>query len=351
MNYKKALCSAVILTFALLISCHNADHSVQASRIVQAGLSFYWHGGSVSKAERQVFQGLTVQGRMDKVQNAFDRASALEPESYSYAMGAAFVRIAEKKIPEAQQRYSEIATKFPRSFSAPMLSALYLKAQGKDASAELAAAEKGSPLVYKKLSAQVAVIDLLFKSSLNYDVASLPSGPLYAVVFGYALGKGGAVQPRMKARIEKALALYKARPKTVFILTGGVAQGGMTEAYVMQQQLEKAGVPGSQLILEDRALDTVGNAVNCAHILSKMRLSSDSVVVITSASHMRRALTTLRATFSQQESLSSVRFFELAEQDYANPAQADKVLAIEKAVVYRDFMRSAGFWAFPGIQR
>jgi uncharacterized SAM-binding protein YcdF (DUF218 family) len=78
------------------------------------------------------------------------------------------------------------------------------------------------------------------------------------------------------------------------ILSGGAEPGDtVNEARVLGKQLEDWGIAPSRIVLEDRALNTRDNAVESARLAREHHYGS--VLIVTSAFHMPRALDCFRA--------------------------------------------------------
>lgn len=108
----------------------------------------------------------------------------------------------------------------------------------------------------------------------------------HAIVLGLALENGEPV-PDLRARLDTARAYLEKYPEAKLILTGGNPDAsGRTEAAVMADILTGNGVPGSQLILEDKAETTKENFRNIAAMIPK----DEPVVMISSNYHMDRAV-------------------------------------------------------------
>ena len=88
-------------------------------------------------------------------------------------------------------------------------------------------------------------------------------------------------------RLVYAAELYKAGKSNRVILSGGSAQGDRSEAEQMQDLLLIMGVSARDLVLEERSRTTYENAVFTARMLNERGL--DTVLLVTSAYHMRRA--------------------------------------------------------------
>lgn len=89
-------------------------------------------------------------------------------------------------------------------------------------------------------------------------------------------------------RLWHAARLYKAGKAQRLLLSGGVTRrGDGTEAEAMRRFLLDMGVPDSAMTLEGGSRDTTANAAEAARLLKSQGV--DTVVLVTSASHMPRA--------------------------------------------------------------
>lgn len=131
--------------------------------------------------------------------------------------------------------------------------------------------------------------------------------------------------PRLKDRVYlgkgadrffHALQLYRAGYVKQLLLTGGISSltgVSVSEAEQMQTLYRLAQVSDSVLILEPKARTTSENASNSAEVLRRLNIS-DTVLLLTSAWHMRRAI----ACFEKQE----VRFKSFSVDPQSRPIEA-----------------------------
>lgn len=87
-----------------------------------------------------------------------------------------------------------------------------------------------------------------------------------------------------------AAQLYRdSGPCTIFVSGGKVnpAEAGPTIAQAMKDFLVQHGVPASSIVVEEKSTNTYENAHYTAQILSERHI--DSVVLVTDATHLRRA--------------------------------------------------------------
>ncbi|NHN88635.1 YdcF family protein [Acetobacter conturbans] len=116
---------------------------------------------------------------------------------------------------------------------------------------------------------------------------------LPVIVFGAALYPDGSPRPVLLARVQAAFHFGKSRQDCLYIVTGGVPQGGRTEADVMSGLLREAGVPSAAILPEDRSGDTYESAIAC-HQMLRERGYDGPVAVVTSDFHMMRCTAMLR---------------------------------------------------------
>lgn len=93
-------------------------------------------------------------------------------------------------------------------------------------------------------------------------------------------------------RLDTAEALYVAGKAPLIIVSGGANEGTVSEARGMEASLQELGVPAEAIIREDRSKTTRENA-----LYTKIKMQEqdiDSVLVVTSALHMPRAMGVFR---------------------------------------------------------
>ena len=94
-------------------------------------------------------------------------------------------------------------------------------------------------------------------------------------------------------RLLQALELYKRGYLKKILLTGG--SGSLLTQYekesiFLKNYLVEIGIPGEDIIIETSSRNTRENAIYTARVLEEKNINTDNCLLITSASHMRRAL-------------------------------------------------------------
>jgi uncharacterized SAM-binding protein YcdF (DUF218 family) len=107
------------------------------------------------------------------------------------------------------------------------------------------------------------------------------------VVLGYPADENGKPGAILKARLDKAIELYKMGVAKTMILTGAAVENEFVEAEVMAAYCIKHGVPPSNILMESNARNTYENARMVRDIMKEMNY--DNAIVVTSSFHKMRA--------------------------------------------------------------
>jgi uncharacterized SAM-binding protein YcdF (DUF218 family) len=311
-----------------------------------------WNGESKSKSTTN------NSGNDTNVQAAFRAASQLMPDRLDLRFGLASSLISqalgtngqrlELKVKEALAVYREIENLDTNGFDAPLLFSAYTRVIG-----DTNASESALRLLLTQDSkrageylARFERIDRLLQIVPDEMATPLPNEDKgYAiVVLGAGLETNGTMKAKLVRRLKQCLKLARIHPDAPIILTGGNPKAGVTEAFAMCRWCLKRGVSRNRLWLEDKAKDTVENALYTSAILQKLGVTQATVV--TSFSHMRRGLADLDEACLQRG--LQIHWFNLAARTKGELA-LDKEQ--ERLGIYRDVLRTSGLWAFPGIRR
>ncbi|MEH7886938.1 ElyC/SanA/YdcF family protein [Bacillus sp. JJ1609] len=317
---------------------------------------YYWHGGDIKQAEKDIFKGITLKGKYDVVENAFREATLLDPYDLDLKFSLASTQLIQKKYPETLQTFTQILNLDPNNFKANLLYGAYSKVNGdqnsyKRSMSKLRQIDSARSRVYEQ---KLASADSLMKVKINTSPpADLPQQNHAIVILGYALADDGTMKEPLIERLKAGLAIAKKYPNSKIIVTGGVPKQGVTEADAMNKWLTEQGVAQERILLENKSTDTVENALFSTAILEKQGLKD--VTIVTSASHIRRALTVFNETskfFGRMNNKNTDRnFTNVVYLDYPSVEEAQKVSKDEIFVIYRDLFRASGIWQYPGLQR
>ncbi|KRD49666.1 hypothetical protein ASE60_18755 [Ensifer sp. Root278] len=344
---------AVLTATACLISVAPAvafdqTNAGRIKQLVDTGMQYYWSGGDVKKAEAEVFKGITLRGKYDVVEAAFKEASTLAPERLDFQYAVASTQIIQKKLDEAQTTFQGILDKEPTAFDAQTWLEAIAHIRGDETGAALAhqalaGLDRERAEEYRKRFVRA---EQIMAEKPNFDVPTVP-GKVVVVALGYALADDGTAQQTLLDRLDVTLKAAEANPTALVMVSGGVPKNGVTEGDVMSKWLVDKGVSRDRIIIEDKSKDTIGNVINAANLL--VRHQADTVILVTSSSHMRRARTVMEDALKQRDLLTAV--VPLNALDAPSQDEAAKVGSDERLVIYRDLMRVSGVWAYPGLQQ
>lgn len=85
-----------------------------------------------------------------------------------------------------------------------------------------------------------------------------------AVVLGNHVFGDGSPSPRLKARLDRTIELYRRGLFPTVLVSGGVSSSGVDEAETMVAYLRAAGVPSSAIVADPAGVNTAATARNTA---------------------------------------------------------------------------------------
>lgn len=331
----------------------DAESQEKVVQLLQTVIQDYWNGQDGKSGA-----GTNGAGSNTNVETAFREASKLLPYRLDLRFAIASSLLGQalqtngqpliRKVRNALQAYQEIQALDTNGFEAPILYAAYTRAIGETNTSEDTVGQLMAvrPQRTREYLQTFSLADRILQTTPNTNPRrTMPKDKHHAIVIlGAGLETNGTMKAKLASRLKQGLKLARIYPSAPIILTGGNQKCGVTEAYAMSLWLIKKGIPRKRLFLEDRAKDTVGNAVFSAAILQSLGVTH--VTLVTSSSHMRRGLADLEEACRQ-------RGLTLQYDNLAARAKGDAELDTqqERLGIYKDLMRTSGLWAFPGLQR
>lgn len=331
----------------------SAEAQEKVAQLLQTVIQHRWEAGDSKTAA-----GNSGVWNYTNVETAFREASKLMPYRLDLRFGLASSLLLqalqtnglqlEMKVKDALRVYQEIRALDTNGFEAPILYAAYTRAIGETNTSQEAIT--GLIAVHPQRTSEYLekfnLADRVFQTTPNEKPRrAMPKDKHHAIVIlGAGLETNGTMKAKLASRLQQGLKLARIYPKAPIILTGGNQKSGVTEAYVISVWFRQRGIARKRLILEDKAKDTVENAMFSSAILQK--LGATHVTLVTSFSHIRRGLADLQQACLQ-------RGLNLQYDNLAARAKGDRELdkEQERVGIYRDLMRISGLWAFPGMQR
>ncbi len=164
-----------------------------------------------------------------------------------------------------------------------------------------------------KLSA--ALLAVLFLLGCGLVVAAGSNDKLaeadVIVVPGNTVAPDGTPSPRLQARLDAALALYRDHRATFIFVSGGLGKEGFDEAVVMAAYLARQGVPAAAIVIDSQGLDTKATATNAAAFMRAKGLQT--ALVATQYFHVPRTKLALERAGVRVVGHSHARYAELRD--------------------------------------
>lgn len=137
----------------------------------------------------------------------------------------------------------------------------------------------------------IAVAALLAWAALTRQFAPTSNTTLdhfdALIVLGSPADSDGNPTPEQQSRVTAAVHEYERGVASKIIFTGGPAHNQFVEAEVMARTAEAQGIPGSSVLVEPNARNTIQNACFATRIMKSRGWRSAEV--ISSAAHLPRA--------------------------------------------------------------
>jgi len=108
-----------------------------------------------------------------------------------------------------------------------------------------------------------------------------------AIVLGARIEPDGTPSPAMVRRVELGLRLLQQGRTDALLMTGGATTSATPEAWTMRDLALAAGAPAGRVHVEDRALNTIQNALFSAPLIAGQGWSR--LLVVTDTFHCLRA--------------------------------------------------------------
>lgn len=132
-----------------------------------------------------------------------------------------------------------------------------------------------------------------------------------ALVLGSTVNPDGSLSPRLQARLERTVELFKDGWFAHVIVSGGVGKEGRDEAVAMKDYLSANGVPASQIIVDSHGDTTLDSARNTRDIAKQQKFQS--VLVISQYFHLPRARLALERFHIAKVYSAHAYFWELRD--------------------------------------
>ena len=131
------------------------------------------------------------------------------------------------------------------------------------------------------------------------------------VVPGNTVAMDGTPGPRLQARLDVALKIYREHRAPLIFVSGGVGKEGFDEAASMSNYLVKNGVPATAVVKDSLGVDTFATAKNAANFIRANGLKS--AIVATQYFHVPRTKLALERNGVKVLGTIHARYFEVRD--------------------------------------
>ncbi len=139
------------------------------------------------------------------------------------------------------------------------------------------------------------------------------------VVPGHTVTADGTPSPRLKARLDVALKVFREHRAPLIFVSGGTGKEGFDEAVSMSNYLIKNGVPAMAIVKDSFGVDTFATAKNAANFMRANGLKS--VIVATQYFHVPRTKLALARNGVKVIGTEHAHYFEMRDL-YSVPREA-----------------------------
>src|SRR5215213_6167180 len=167
----------------------------------------------------------------------------------------------------------------------------------------------------RKYLAILLVFRLWFLAHVVYIVADGLTGEIArsdaAVVLGNTVERDGQPSGRLRARLEKAVELYRKKLVGKIIVSGGFGAEGFEEADVMRAFLVGKNIPDEDIILDKDGYNTYKTAVNTRAIMEANNFRS--VTIVSQYFHITRTRLAFQKLGIENVYAAHADYFELKD--------------------------------------
>ena len=155
--------------------------------------------------------------------------------------------------------------------------------------------------------AGLAVVGIYAAALGVAGLAQQPRSAELAVVLGNTVTPDGQPSPRLRARLETALRLYRSGTVRRVLVSGGIEEPGhRDEPAAMAAYLRDQGVPAAAILEDDAGTDTMETARHAAALVRP----GTGLVVVSQWFHLPRAMLAMRRFGVREVSGDWPRWFE-----------------------------------------
>lgn len=132
-----------------------------------------------------------------------------------------------------------------------------------------------------------------------------------AVVFGNKVNEDGTLSPRLKARLDKSIELYRKKQVKYILVSGGLGKEGYWEGTEMKKYLIKNSIPAEKIIVDNFGDNTEKTVTNTIKIADSLKYNS--IISVSQFYHQTRIKKLFREHHFKNIESSSPFYFEIRD--------------------------------------
>lgn len=132
-----------------------------------------------------------------------------------------------------------------------------------------------------------------------------------AVVFGNKVNEDGTLSPRLKARLDQSIELYRKKQVKDIVVSGGLGKEGYWEGTEMKKYLIENSIPADKIIVDNFGDNTEKTVVNTMKIADSLQYNS--IISVSQFYHQTRIKKLFREHHFKNIESSSPVYFEIRD--------------------------------------
>lgn len=132
-----------------------------------------------------------------------------------------------------------------------------------------------------------------------------------AVVLGNKINEDGTLSPRLKARLDQSIELYRQKQVKDIIVSGGLGKEGYWEANEMKKYLVENKIPSEKIITDNYGDNTEKTVMNTIRIADSLK--QNKIISVSQYYHQTRIKKLFKENNFNHVTSSSPKYFEMRD--------------------------------------
>lgn len=132
-----------------------------------------------------------------------------------------------------------------------------------------------------------------------------------AVVLGNKINEDGTLSPRLKARLDQSIALYRQKQVKEILVSGGLGKEGFWEGNEMKKYLVENKIPPEKIITDNYGDNTEKTVLNTIRIADSLK--QNKIISVSQYYHQTRIKKLFKENNFNTITSSSPKYFEIRD--------------------------------------